>query len=210
MTKMQFLSFEGPEGAGKSTVIQAVVPFLAELSGREILVTREPGGSQIAEGIRTLLQEKTDPAMDPWTEALLLAASRREHLVQTVEPALRENKLVLSDRYLDSSLAYQGGARKLGVDRVAALNDFAIQGRLPDLTIYLDLPVEIGLKRIFANRQDKIDRLDEEDLSFHQAVRQTYLQLVEDNTDRIKLVDANQDLAAVIAQVKEVLKANWR
>lgn len=210
MTKMQFLSFEGPEGAGKSTVIQAVVPFLAELSGREILVTREPGGSQIAEGIRTLLQEKTDPAMDPWTEALLLAASRREHLVQTVEPALRENKLVLSDRYLDSSLAYQGGARKLGVDRVAALNDFAIQGRLPDLTIYLDLPVEIGLKRILANRQDKIDRLDEEDLSFHQAVRQTYLQLVEDNTDRIKLVDANQDLAAVIAQVKEVLKANWR
>ena len=210
MTKMQFLSFEGPEGAGKSTVIQAVVPFLAELSGREVLVTREPGGSQIAEGIRSLLQEKTDPAMDPWTEALLLAASRREHLVQTVEPALRANKLVLSDRYLDSSLAYQGGARKLGVDRVATLNDFAIQGRLPDLTIYLDLPVEIGLKRIFANRQDKIDRLDEEDLSFHQAVRQTYLQLVEDNADRIKLVDANQDLAAVIAQVKEVLEANWR
>ncbi|GAO99197.1 dTMP kinase [Fructobacillus ficulneus] len=210
MTKMQFLSFEGPEGAGKTTVIQAIQPFLAELTGQEVLLTREPGGSQVAEGIRSILQTKTTPAMDGWTEALLLAASRREHLVQTIQPALAAGKVVLSDRYLDSSLAYQGGGRGLGMDKVRALNEFAIQGRMPDLTIYLDLPVEIGLQRIFENRQDKIDRLDEEALSFHQQVRRTYLELVDEQPQRIKLVDANQDLDRVIAQVQEILQTHWR
>lgn len=148
--------------------------------------------------------------MDPWTEALLYAASRREHLVQTVQPAIAAGKVVLSDRYLDSSLAYQGGGRELGVDRIAELNAFATQGQLPDLTIYLDLPVEVGLERIFANRKGKIDRLDEEELSFHQAVRQTYLELVEKSPERIKLVNANQDVQAVIEEVKQVLATYWR
>ncbi|CAK1233750.1 Thymidylate kinase (Tmk) [Fructobacillus cardui] len=210
MSEMHFLSFEGPEGAGKTTVIEAVRPYLAELAQSDVLVTREPGGTPVAEGIRTLLQEKTEPAMDPWTEALLYAASRREHLVQTVQPAIAAGKVVLSDRYLDSSLAYQGGGRELGVDRIAELNAFATQGQLPDLTIYLDLPVEVGLERIFANRKGKIDRLDEEELSFHQTVRQTYLELVEKSPERIKQVNANQDVQAVIEKVKQVLATYWR
>ncbi|CAK1231588.1 dTMP kinase [Fructobacillus evanidus] len=210
MSEMHFLSFEGPEGAGKTTVIEAVRPYLAKLAQADVLVTREPGGTPVAEGIRTLLQEKTKPAMDPWTEALLYAASRREHLVQTVQPAIAAGKVVLSDRYLDSSLAYQGGGRSLGVDRIAELNAFATQGQLPDLTIYLDLPVEVGLERIFANRKGKIDRLDEEELSFHQTVRQTYLELVEKSPERIKLVNANQDVQAVIEEVKQVLATYWR
>ncbi|SFC18365.1 thymidylate kinase [Fructobacillus durionis] len=214
--KAHFISFEGPEGAGKTTVIQAVLPYIEELSQRKVLLTREPGGNPVAEAIRNLLKAQTEPEIDPWTEALLLAASRREHVVQTILPALKADQVVVSDRYLDSSLAYQGGARHLGMADVQEINDFAVRNPengeavLPELTIYLDLPVEIGLERIFSNRTDKIDRLDQAGLDFHQQVRNSYLQLAQENPDRIQTVDATQSPEEVLTAVKAIIEENWR
>lgn len=193
-----FISIEGPEGAGKTSLINALAPELRQNLKRPVLTTREPGGNPIAEGIRNMLAADTSVNMDARTEALLFAAARRQHLVETILPALAKNEIVLSDRYLDSSLAYQGGGRRLGVDDVLALNEFAIDHVLPDLTLYLDLPVEIGLERINQQRQSKIDRLDREKLDFHQRVRQTYLSLLERFPDRIVKIDANQPLEQVI------------
>ncbi|MBS9338648.1 dTMP kinase [Fructobacillus sp. M2-14] len=218
MNQRNFISFEGPEGAGKTTVINAAIPFLKELTGKDVLLTREPGGTgnPLAEEVRDILKKDRETPVDPWTEVFLLAASRREHVVHTIMPALKAGKIVLSDRYLDSSLAYQGGGRGLGKDAIMAVNDFAIQGEtegekvLPELTIYLDLPVEIGLERIHQNRTDKIDRMDNEKVSFHKKVRETYLELAKENPDRIKVVDASQSKEDVLQQVKDILTANWR
>ncbi|CAH1854983.1 dTMP kinase [Convivina intestini] len=193
-----FISIEGPEGAGKTSLINALAPELRQNLKRPVLTTREPGGNPIAEGIRNMLAADTSVNMDARTEALLFAAARRQHLVETILPALAKDEIVLSDRYLDSSLAYQGGGRRLGVDDVLALNEFAIDHVLPDLTLYLDLPVEIGLERINQQRQSKIDRLDREKLDFHQRVRETYLSLLERFPDRIVKIDANQPLEQVI------------
>ncbi|CAH1851652.1 dTMP kinase [Convivina praedatoris] len=199
-----FISIEGPEGAGKTSLINALAPELRQNLKRSVLTTREPGGNPIAEGIRNMLAADTSVNMDARTEALLFAAARRQHLVETILPALARNEIVLSDRYIDSSLAYQGGGRQLGVDDVLVLNEFAINHVLPDLTLYLDLPVEIGLERINQQRQNKIDRLDREKLDFHQRVRKTYLNLLERFPDRIVKIDANQPLDHVIqaAQVE--------
>ncbi|MCH4056532.1 MAG: dTMP kinase [Lactobacillaceae bacterium] len=199
-----FISFEGPDGAGKSTVIQAIAEDLRQKKQAKVLITREPGGSQIAEKIRQIILDVENSAMDDWTEALLYAASRRQHLVEVVEPALAAGQIVLCDRYVDSSVAYQGGGRQLGAQKVAQLNDFAIQGKLPDLTIYLDLPVEIGLQRVQKLGQG-FDRLEGQKLEFHQRVRQTYLDLAANNPTRIKKVDAQQSLTKVIQDCQTVI-----
>ena len=135
---------------------------------------------------------------DVYKRQLLYTAARRQHLVENIKPALDQNKIVISDRYVDSSLAYQGGGRGLGIDNIWEINQFAIDGLLPDMTIYLDVPVEIGLARVNENRQGKIDRLDKESISFHQKVRETYLKLQSEFSDRIKIVDATQPLNKVI------------
>ncbi|MBS9336581.1 dTMP kinase [Fructobacillus papyrifericola] len=211
-----FITFEGPEGAGKTTAIQAILPEIEKLSQKQVLLTREPGGNQMAEAIRDLLKVQTDPAIDSWTEVFLLAAARREHVVQTILPALEAGQVVVSDRYLDSSLAYQGGGRDLGLKSVQEINDFAIQNPqtgkpvLPDLTIYFDLPVEVGLERVFKNRTEKIDRLDKEKLSFHKKVRESYLALAKKEPKRIKLIDANQPKEAVLSAVNDVIQEYWR
>lgn len=199
-----FISFEGPDGAGKSTVIQAIAEDLRQKKQAKVLITREPGGSQIAEKIRQIILDVENSAMDDWTEALLYAASRRQHLVEVVEPALSAGQIVLCDRYVDSSVAYQGGGRQLGAQKVAQLNDFAIQGKLPDLTIYLDLPVEIGLQRVQKLGQG-FDRLEGQKLEFHQRVRQAYLDLAANNPTRIKKVDAQQSLTKVIQDCQTVI-----
>ncbi|MFD1411831.1 dTMP kinase [Lapidilactobacillus gannanensis] len=199
-----FISFEGPDGAGKSTVIQAIAEDLRQKKQAKVLITREPGGSQIAEKIRQIILDVENSAMDDWTEALLYAASRRQHLVEVVEPALAAGQIVLCDRYVDSSVAYQGGGRQLGAQKVAQLNDFAIQGKLPDLTIYLDLPVEIGLQRVQKLGQG-FDRLEGQKLEFHQRVRQAYLDLAANNPTRIKKVDAQQSLTKVIQDCQTVI-----
>ncbi|WP_294975064.1 dTMP kinase [uncultured Leuconostoc sp.] len=205
MTKPLFITFEGPEGAGKSSVLEILISELKILLGDDLVTTREPGGNPISEAIRAILQPAEDNGMDERTEALLYTAARRQHLVEIILPALKSGKVVISDRYIDSSLAYQGGGRGLGVDKIWQINQFATEGLMPDLTIYFDVPPELGLARVKANRQEKIDRLDKENLSFHQTVRQTYLQLQHDFSDRIKIIDATQSLDQVVADTRLLL-----
>ncbi|AEJ31100.1 MULTISPECIES: dTMP kinase [Leuconostoc] len=205
MTKPLFITFEGPEGAGKTSVLNQLVAEFQQTLGDDLISTREPGGNPISEAIRAILQPEEDNGMDDRTEALLYTAARRQHLVETVLPALKAGKVVISDRYVDSSLAYQGGGRGLGVDHIWQINQFAIDGLLPDLTIYFDLPSELGLARVKANRQGKIDRLDKESLAFHQKVRETYLELQVKFSDRIKIVDATQSLDNVVDATRQLI-----
>lgn len=169
------------------------------------MTSREPGGIQIAEQIREVLLDTQNTRMDGRTEALLYAAARRQHLVEKIVPALQAGKVVICDRFIDSSLAYQGHARGLGIDEVLGINRFAIDQILPDLTIYLDVYPEVGLKRIHANEEREINRLDLEELAFHQKVREGYLILTERFPERIVTIDANVEIEAVFRQVKAAI-----
>lgn len=186
-----FITLEGPEGSGKTTAVEAAVNKLIEM-GYEIVRTREPGGTPIAEQIRNVILDKGNTAMDGRTEALLYAASRRQHLVEKVWPALKEGKIVICDRYLDSSLAYQGGARGLGIDEVLNINLFATENTWPDLTMLFDLDPEVGLARISSNPDREVNRLDVEKLDFHKKVRNSFLLLAERYPDRYVIIDASQ------------------
>ncbi len=197
MKKSLFISFEGPDGSGKTTVSQQVYQRLIE-NGYDAIYTREPGGIDIAEQIRSIILSPENTAMDERTEALLYAASRRQHLVEKVLPALNEGKIVICDRFVDSSLAYQGCGRKLGIEEVLSINEFAIEGHMPDKTIYLKLSAEEGLKRI-ENRTFK-DRLDQESLAFHYAVVEGYKIVKERFKERMVIVDASLKLSEVIEQ----------
>lgn len=201
-----FFSFEGPEGAGKTSVLTAVLPEIEKIVAGPVLLTREPGGTPIAEAIRNILKSDESAGMDARTEALLFAAARRQHLQETILPALARKQTVVSDRYLDSSIAYQGYGRGLGYETVWDINQFATEGFMPDMTIYLDLPVEVGLSRIHAHRKNKIDRLDKEDIDFHKRVREGYLSLADRFSDRIKTINADQALDPVIADVIDSIK----
>ena len=205
----RFISFEGPDGAGKTSVLTAIRTGLVNQLGDQVVYTREPGGNPIAEQVRAVLLDKQNGAMDDWTEALLYAASRRQHVVETLKPALEAGKLILCDRYLDSSIACQGGGRELGIDRIWELNQYAIDGLLPDLTIFLDLPVETGLARIEKGRAETINRLDEQTTNFHRRVRQAYLTLAERFPERIVKVNADQELARVIEDVRSAIHARY-
>ena len=203
----RFISFEGPDGAGKTSVISAIQEWLTQKYGEQaVLLTREPGGNRISEQIRQILFDDHNTNMDARTEALLFAAARRHHIVEDIEPALQAGKIVLSDRYVDSSVAYQGGGRHLGADDIWELNQFAIHGLLPDLTIYLDIPSELGLERISKHRQNQVNRLDREKLRFHQDVRNAYLTLAQRHQKRIQLVDASQPLPTVINTVQKMIQ----
>lgn len=185
-----FITFEGGEGSGKSTAIERLGEMLRSL-GKKIVITREPGGTPISEEIRSVILDKANTGMDPWTEALLYAAARRQHVKERIEPALEEGAIVISDRYVDSSLAYQGGARGLGIDKVLLLNQFALDGVMPDLTIYFDLAPETGLGRIRKSENREVNRLDLERISFHEKVRESFLALKDMFPERIKIIDAN-------------------
>ncbi|KRM73996.1 thymidylate kinase [Limosilactobacillus coleohominis DSM 14060] len=203
----RFISFEGPDGAGKTSVISAIQEWLTQKYGKQaVLLTREPGGNRISEQIRQILFDDHNTNMDVRTEALLFAAARRQHIVEDIEPALQAGKFVLSDRYVDSSVAYQGGGRHLGADDIWELNQFAIHGLLPDLTIYLDIPSELGLERISKHRQNQVNRLDREKLRFHQDVRNAYLTLAQRHQKRIQLIDASQPLPTVINMVQKTIQ----
>lgn len=191
-----FISIEGPEGAGKSTVIEALMKELTD-TGVEAVLTREPGGIEIAERIREVILNPEHTAMDGRTEALLYAAARRQHLVEKIEPALAAGKVVLCDRFIDSSLAYQGYARGLGIDQVLSINQFAIVDTMPDLTLLFDVKPEIGLQRIAANTGRELNRLDLEKLSFHQDVYAGYMEVAERYPQRIFKIDASQTLERV-------------
>jgi dTMP kinase len=192
-----FITLEGPEGSGKTSVMKEVIARLRK-EGFVIEETREPGGTPIAEQIRQVILQKENTQLDPRAEALLLAASRRQNLVEKIWPALKAGKIVICDRYIDSSLAYQGGARNLGIEAVLQINLFATESSYPQLTLLFDIPPELGLKRIASNANREINRLDLEQLSFHQKVRNTYLQLAKRFQDRYVIIDASLPLADVI------------
>ena len=186
-----FSTLEGPEGSGKTTAVDYAVSKLEEM-GYKIVRTREPGGTPISEQIRNVILDKANTAMDERTESLLYAASRRQHLVEKVWPALKEGKIVICDRYLDSSLAYQGGARGLGVENILNVNNFATEGTFPDLTLLFDIDPKIGLARIAANANREVNRLDLEKLDFHNKVRNTFLELAKRYPERFIVIDASK------------------
>ena len=197
-----FITLEGPEGAGKSTNRDYLAERL-DSAGCEVLLTREPGGTPLAERIRELLLEPSAEPMAADTELLLVFAARAQHLAQVIRPALAAGKVVLCDRFTDATYAYQGGGRGLSLERIALLENF-VQGSLrPDLTLVFDLPVEIGLARAAA--RGRLDRFEQEAQDFFEAVRQTYLARARWAPERYRLLDAAQPLDAVQAQLDRLL-----
>ena len=199
-----FVTFEGPEGSGKTTIINLLTEFLRN-EGYEVVHTREPGGNAIAEQIRNIILDKKNTAMDPRTEALLFAASRRQHLVEKVIPALNDGKIVICDRFIDSSLAYQGKGRNLGIENIYDINLFATDGLLPDVTLLFDIDVEKGLERVFKDKDREVNRLDVAKVDFHKQVREGYLEVAKKYPERIKIIDASKNVDEVFNATKEIV-----
>lgn len=200
-----FITFEGGEGSGKTTIAELIYKKLLE-DNIDCIYTREPGGVQIAEDIRKILLNIENTNLDDRTEALLFAASRRQHLVEKVWPALKENKVVICDRYIDSSLAYQGGGKNLGIEEILQINLFATEETLPDLTLLFDLEPEVGLMRINKNKDREINRLDLESLKFHQSVHETFLKLAKIYKDRFVVIDASKSVEEVFNEAYLIIK----
>ena len=200
MTQGRFITIEGVEGVGKSTNI-ALVKSLLEARGYEVLLTREPGGTPTGERIREILLDKDEQAMTAMTELLLVFAARSQHVSQVIMPALAAGQWVISDRFTDSSYAYQGGGRELGIEIVAALAAQVLADFRPDLTIVLDVDIATGLER--ATRETEADRFESEQASFFQRVRETFLTLAE--ADRYRVIDAGQPIEQVQVDLTEVI-----
>lgn len=209
MNKGYFIVFEGGEGSGKSTILEMIYNWMIE-NNIDCIKTREPGGIKIAEQIRNVILDKDNTEMDGRCEALLYAAARRQHLVEKVIPALESGKVVLCDRFLDSSLAYQGHARGLGIEEIYNINKFAIGEYLPDLSLIFDLDPETGLERINKNKDREVNRLDLEKIDFHNKVREGYnILLGSGNNNRVK-IDASQTINEVFESVKKVIKLHLK
>lgn len=197
-----FITFEGPDGSGKSTIIQKVYDYLIE-NNYDVIKTREPGGSPIAEKIRILILDTENTKMGYRTEALLYAASRAQHVEETILPALNENKIVLCDRFLISSLAYQGVGRDLGIENVRKINEFAINGVFPDFVLFFDVDPITTLKR--KSSLDTADRLEKEGNNFHERVYNGYKEIL-NSEKNIEIIDATQSVEDVFNQCIKVLK----
>lgn len=205
-----FITIEGPDGSGKTTALQQVVPRLQQEMNRKVVATREPGGSPIAEKIRSLILDPSHTDMDSRTEALLYAASRRQHLVEKVLPVLESGDVIFCDRFVDSSIAYQGYARGIGEKGIREINQFATEGLEPDMTLYIDVPAEVGIQRIHANLDEReYNRLDQEKLDFHEKVRAGYLQLAKANPERIVVVDGTMSREAVAEACYRIIKNRY-
>ncbi len=198
----KFITIEGTEGVGKSTNIAFITQWLSA-KGIEIMHSREPGGTPLAEEIRELLLNKRDEQVDSRTELLLMFAARCQHVSQKIQPALDAGHWVLSDRFTDASYAYQGAGRELGFERLEELDDWSLQGFKPDLTIMLDLPIEIGLERA-AKRGEK-DRFESEQIEFFKRVRDGYLAIAKAEPERMKVIDASGSIEQVQLQIEKVL-----
>ena len=194
--KGRFITVEGGEGAGKSTVLALIRDELLR-RGVDVLLTREPGGIDIAEQIRNIILNPAHTQMDNRTEALLYAAARRQHLTEKVKPALEAGRIVLCDRFIDSSLAYQGHARGIGIEAVYEINRFAVEDCMPDLTLLFDVSPQVGLARINAAKGREVNRLDLEDLRFHERVREGYQLAVQLDPQRFVVIDAEQPVEKV-------------
>lgn len=204
-----FITMEGPDGSGKTTALKEIAKQLAAVTDQQVVSTREPGGSPIAEKIRDIILDPAHTAMDARTEALLYAASRRQHLVEKVLPVLEAGNIVLCDRFVDSSIAYQGYARGIGEAGIFQINDFATDGKEPDLTLYIDVPAEVGLDRIQKSATRENNRLDQEKLAFHEKVRDGYLAVAQANPDRIVTIDGTQTPEEVVAQCMEIILSRF-
>lgn len=209
MKKGIFISIEGPDGSGKSTQIENIKRFFQNRN-MDILFTREPGGTAIGERIRGIILDKECCEMDPMTEAMLYAASRAQHVAQVIKPALAEGRVVVCDRFVDSSIAYQGYGRKLG-EAVNIINRYAVDGCMPDMTILLKVDPSVGKGRIHNDRSEKEDRLDAEKVAFHQDVYQGYLELERQNPGRIVGIDASRSIGEIerdiCGKLEEVLSS---
>ncbi len=198
-----FITFEGCEGSGKTTVIEGVLKHLED-NNVKVIKTREPGGIKISEDIRNVILDVNNTNMDEITEALLYAASRRQHLVEKVIPYLEKGYVVICDRFLDSSLAYQGHARGIGIDKVYNINLSATDGILPDLTILVDIKPEVGLKRIASNNREQ-NRLDLEKMSFHEKVYEGYKIVEERFKDRVRSINGDQSKEDVLKDTVKLI-----
>ncbi len=204
MNRGKFIVFEGGDGSGKSTALEKIYDFLVE-NGIECIKTREPGGIKISEDIRNIILDTKNTEMDRKTEALLYAAARRQHLVEKVIPELEKGKIVLCDRFIYSSLAYQGYARGIPVDEIFQINKFAIGEYMPDLNIFFDISPEIGLSRIQKNKDREVNRLDLEKLDFHNRVREGYYKLVEKNKADFAIINAEKSIDEVFNETKDII-----
>lgn len=203
-----FITFEGPDGAGKSTQIQLLNDYL-KAEGWDTVLTREPGGTPIGEKIRSIILDVENREMNPIAEMLLYAAARAQHVSQLIKPALEKGKIVLCDRFVDSSIAYQGFGRELGVDMVEGVNHFALQGIVPDLTILFAIDPEKGLER-GRTRHRGMDRLEKEQMDFHKKVYEGFISLSHKYPQRIRIIDANLEIEkiheSVISEIQRLLK----
>lgn len=201
-----FISMEGPDGAGKTTQIELLETYL-EKKGYEILITREPGGTKISESIRSILLDKSNLEMDYMTEALLYASARAQLVAEVIKPGVAAGKVVISDRFIDSSAVYQGMARGLGVENAYKINEFAIQGMMPRLTIHLDLPASVGIMR--KKNQAELDRMELEKTEFHEKVAEGYRQLARMFPERIYTIDATLPVEEIhrliMSKLEEIL-----
>ena len=205
-----FITIEGPDGSGKTTALQQVVPRLQQEMNRKVVATREPGGSPIAEKIRSLILDPSHTDMDSRTEALLYAASRRQHLIEKVLPVLESGDVIFCDRFVDSSIAYQGYARGTGEEGIREINQFATEGIEPDVTLYIDVPAEVGIQRIHANLDEReYNRLDQEKLDFHEKVRAGYQHLAQANPERIVVVDGTMSRESVAEACYHIIKNRY-
>jgi dTMP kinase len=199
-----FITLEGPEGSGKTTQARLLAARLRD-QGYQVTLTREPGGTDIGDQIRAVVHDPENSAIDPRTEILLYSASRAQHVAQRVGPALAAGEIVVSDRYADSTLAYQGYGRGLDLETLRRITSFATGGLTPDLTLYLDIPAEAGLQR----RQlggGEWNRLDAEALEFHQRVRAGYLELIKQEPERWVVIHADRSVEEVQAEVRDVVQ----
>lgn len=208
MKRAPFIVFEGIEGSGKSTQAQRLSKHLHDI-GRTTVLTKEPGGTPLGDRIRAILLDPAEDGMDGLTEMLLYAASRRQHVVDVIRPSIEHDAVVLCDRFTDATLAYQGFGRGLNLDRLREINAWVTDGVVPDLTLILDLPEEVGLGRARRRNQDQDlqleSRLEGEDMRFHRRVREGYLTLAEEAPQRYALVSAEGDADQVFARILEVV-----
>ncbi|QDK70625.1 dTMP kinase [Lactococcus protaetiae] len=202
------ITLEGPDGAGKTSVLKNILPELEKMK-QEVVATREPGGVRIAEEIRQIILSTENREIDSKTELMLFAAARRLHMQEKMLPALREGKLVIVDRFIDSSVAYQGYGRGLGVEVVNWLNEFATDGLKPDLTLYFDIDTDLALARIMKNRSEEVNRLDLERAEMHRKVRQGYLEIVAKEPERFVKIDASQSLEKVATDALTAIKERF-
>ena len=204
-----FITFEGGEGCGKSTQIAALKARLEDM-GKTVVQTREPGGTALGESVRNLLQyDDAGQGMSPEAELLLFAASRAQHVRELIVPAIAEGQIVLCDRFLDSTTVYQGVARAIDSKKVDTVNQFAIGDTMPDLTILIDLPPEIGLARVHARSDGKLDRMENEAIEFFQAVRQGYLDLAKSEPKRFLVLDGCQSVEELETQIWQKVEATF-